>query len=136
MALPFEFVINRAPVSQQARRRELVRQWIRSVRDAAAQRWDAEPPFEGVVSVVITHFFKNNDAQMDVDNIAKPILDALKALVFSDDVQVIDLLCRKRQLGYNLRIHHPSPELEEYVGWNEEFVHIIVAESSALEVTF
>ena len=33
--LPFEFVVYRSPVSQQARRRELVRQWTQEVHNAS-----------------------------------------------------------------------------------------------------
>ena len=45
----------------------------------------------------VTYFF--DDTPFDVDNIPKPILDALKGLVFRDDSQVYDLLCRKRNFG-------------------------------------
>ena len=76
-ALPFEFAIEGPPVSQQARRRELVRQWSRSVRDAALQRWDADAsPVAEAIMLTMIYFY--NDVPMDVDNIPKPILDALK----------------------------------------------------------
>ena len=46
--------------------------------------------------VIITYFYE--DAS----------LDALKGLVYSDDSEVSDLLCRKRDLNGDLRIQNPS----------------------------
>jgi hypothetical protein len=62
-----------------------------------------------VQTTFYTYFF--GGASLDVDNMAKPILDALKGLVYSDDSQVTDLLCRKRDLKGDLRIQNPSPVL-------------------------
>lgn len=72
---------------------------------------------------------------MDVDNIPKPILDALKGVVYSDDRQVTDLLCRKRALRGALRIHNPSPLLIEAFAKGRATVHIAVAQSSDRELT-
>ena len=132
MPIPFEFVINRTPVSQQARRRDLVRAWSQDVRSVAEQSWDAEPPFDGEVMVVITYFFK--DGAPDVDNIPKPILDGLKGLVFADDDQITDLLCRKRDRSRDLEFENPSSVLVETLGRSEQFLHITVANALSLEV--
>ena len=67
--LPFEFVIYGSPVSQQARRRELVRQWTEEVRNVAAALWPVQPVVGGALAVVITHLFDR--AELDVDNIPK-----------------------------------------------------------------
>ena len=74
--------------------------------------------------VTITYFYKGTS--MDVDNLPKPILDALKGLVYSDDGQVSDLLCRKRDLNGDLRIHNPSSVLLETLRNSEQFLHITV----------
>jgi len=76
LALPFEFVIDGPPVSQQARRREKIRQWRDEVRKVAAQNWPAgELPVAGPIMLTITSFY--DSASIDVDNIPKPISDAL-----------------------------------------------------------
>ena len=54
------------------------------------QVWDAESPFVGEVMVVITYYFKGG--ALDVDNMPKPILDALNGLVYADDRQITDLV--------------------------------------------
>src|SRR6266849_3878410 len=96
--LPFEFTIPGPPVSQQARRSKRKALWLAAVTTAATQAWlSTSPPAEQEVLVEITHFYKGGPA--DVDNIPKPILDAIKGLVFKDDKQVTDLLCRRRPIA-------------------------------------
>ena len=99
MTLPFEFVMPGPPVSQQARRRELVRQWAAIVRNTAGQDWRYLPVSTRELMVTITYLHRGDP--IDVDNIPKPILDALKGLVYADDVAVTDLICRK--LGFARR---------------------------------
>ena len=98
----------------------------------AESSWDTEPPFDGEVMVTITYFFEG--ASLDVDNVPKPILDALKGLVYSDDSQVSDLLCRKRDLNGDLRIQNPSTVLLETLRDSEQFLHITVANALTQEV--
>lgn len=116
MALPLEFVVRRHPISQQARRGSLVRRWIEIVQDLARQNW---PASEEIVAspVMLTIIYYYNIHLIDIDNMPKPILDALKGLVFEDDSQVTDLICRKRYRHDN------------------EYVHIIVAEAPDQEGT-
>ena len=45
-------------------------------------RWATEPPFDGQVMVDITYLYEGSS--LDVDNVPKPILDALKGLVYSE----------------------------------------------------
>lgn len=132
MSIPFEFVIDRPPVSQQARRRRLVREWTQDLQTAAKQHWDNAPPYAREVKVAITYFFEG--VSIDVDNVPKPILDALKGLVYVDDVQVTDLLCRKRELSGELRIQNPSPILVATLSGLEEFLHIVVSDAQSHEV--
>ncbi len=71
---------------------------------------------------------------MDVDNLPKPILDSLKGLVYLDDEQVTDILCRKRNLNSNLRLENPSSVLAEGFSRGNEFLYIIVEEAANQEV--
>ena len=130
--MPFEFVIDGPPVSQQARRRSRVKEWTQQVQSVAESRWETEPPFVGEVMVTITYLYEG--ASLDVDNISKPILDALKGLVYSDDTQVSDLICRKRDLNGDLRIQDPSLLLLKTLEHSEQFLHIIVDSTLNQEV--
>lgn len=82
--------------------------------------------------VTITYLF--DDASLDIDNVPKPILDALKGLIYSDDTQVTDLLCRKRDMNGDLRIPNPSPVLLANLSRSTQFLHISVANAQSQEV--
>lgn len=119
-------------MSQQTRRRDRVREWTLEVKNAAIRRWDTETPHNGEVKVAITYFFDRSS--LDVDNVPKPILDALSGLVYSDDSQVTDLLCRKRDLNAGLQLHNPSPDVLAMVGRSEQFLHVVVDGALSQEV--
>ena len=82
--------------------------------------------------VVITYYFKRGS--LDVDNMPKPILDALNGLLYADDSQVTDLVCRKRDRNRDLQFENPSPVLLESLGRSDQFLHITVANALSLEV--
>ena len=81
--------------------------------------------------VTITYLFEG--ASLDVDNIPKPILDAIKGLVYVDDSQVSDLLCRKRDMKGDLRIANPSSLLLETLRDSEQFLHVAVVSAMGQE---
>ncbi len=84
--------------------------------------------------LTITYFHEGNS--LDVDNIPKPILDALKDLVYSDDTQVTDLVCRKRNLNDDLRIVNSSSVLAEGFDRGNEFLYVVVEDAPDQEVIF
>ena len=126
--LPFEFVVEGPPVSQQTRRRARRRAWIEVIRKAITERWPAgEPPALGAIRVSITYVFA--DVAVDLDNLAKPVLDALKGLVNEDDGQVTDIAMRKRDMTRDLRILTPSPVLLDALRRGGEFLHVLVEQA-------
>ncbi len=104
------------------------------VRSAAECVWEEDGPVSGPVSVVITYFF--DSTPLDVDNVPKPILDALKGVIYIDDSQVIDLLCRKRDLSEGLQIRNPSPDLLESIRRFRQCLHISATSALSQEVSF
>lgn len=123
--LPFEFVIDGPPVSQQTRRRERYHAWKAEVRRTAAQSWPAgELPVSDPVMLTITYFYV--ESAMDVDNIPKPISDALIGLVYLDDSQINDVVCRRRDLTAGLRVLGPSRVLASGFELGREFLHVRV----------
>lgn len=122
MALPFEFIITGPPVSQQARRRARLREWQEEIRHEAVLRWPyVEFPYPGSVQITIIYFY--DQTSLDVDNIPKPILDALKGLVYIDDEQITDIICRKRSLLTELRVENPA--IVEALASGDEFLYIL-----------
>lgn len=84
--------------------------------------------------LTIAYFYE--EVLLDVDNIPKPILDALKDLVYSDDAQVTDLVCRKRNLNGDLRIENLSSVLAEGFNRGNEFLYVVVEDAPNQEVIF
>lgn len=129
----FEFVIDGPPVSQQARRRENLRAWRSKVRSEAEQNWPSgQPPTSDLVMLRIIYFY--NDMKVDVDNIVKPIQDALKELVYVDDDQIIDILASKRKRLENLRIDNRSIVLSEGFPRSNDFLYVSFSSASMEEV--
>jgi hypothetical protein len=82
--------------------------------------------------LAITYFY--DSVSIDVDNIPKPILDALKGLVYLEDDQVTDILCRKRNLNSDLRVENPSSVLADGLSRGNEFLHVVIEEAPDQEV--
>jgi crossover junction endodeoxyribonuclease RusA len=76
----------------------------------------------------------DSEPSIGIDNIPKPITDALKGLVYLDDERVTDVLCRKRNLISNLRLENPSDVLAEGLGRGSQFLYIAVEEAPNQEV--
>ncbi len=65
-----------------------------------AARASLEPEWQTIeseVSVLIIYFYYGQTS-LDVDNIGKSMLDALKGVIFRDDRQVSELILRKTPL--------------------------------------
>ena len=125
--LPFEFTVEGPPVSQQTRRRERLPPWREAVRAAAKDLWAAESPsLDQELALTITYFYEG--APTDVDNIVKPILDSIKGLIYRDDVQITDLISRRRPLAGPFRVEVVSPVLAEALAKGREFLHIHITD--------
>lgn len=82
------------------------------MRQEAEKYWSSEQKTAtGLVMLQITYFY--DSVQIDIDNIVKPIQDAIKGLAYVDDNQVSDLLVRKRNLSGNFRIENMTSTLAE-----------------------
>jgi Holliday junction resolvase RusA-like endonuclease len=74
--------------------------------------------------VEITNFYRSD--VIDVDNVIKPILDAMKGLVYADDKQVISVISRKRSLAESLRIEVRTSAIETALSQGIEFVYVVI----------
>ncbi len=77
-----------------------IKEWQAAVREAAVAAISDEGRLDFVdVSARILHFcFEWGHTSGDLDNIAKPILDAIAGVVFFNDNQVTQLLLRRTDL--------------------------------------
>lgn len=124
----FEFIVNGPPVSQQTCRRQRLKVWKEIVRKEAEKYWSLkQKTATGLVMLQVTYFY--DSVAMDVDNIVKPIQDAIIGLAYVDDNQITDVLVRKRNLSGNFRIENMTPTLAEGFARGCEFLHIIVTDA-------
>ena len=123
--LPFEFTILGPPVSSQTRNRARLQQWKQDVRAAALMRVVAgTPPSPDPVQITITYYYEGDSP--DVDNIIKPIQDALNGVVFVDDAQLAETRSRKRPLNGSYQIMGASGILLQGFSAGLGFLHIRV----------
>ncbi|HLF89402.1 MAG TPA: RusA family crossover junction endodeoxyribonuclease [Anaerolineales bacterium] len=129
---PFEFIIPKRPVSQQTRRRENLRAWKAYVRSVAESYWSDEYEKENG-PVCITLIFLFDEVAIDVDNIIKPIQDALIGLAFENDSQVTDAISRRRNLKTQFVLEDVSPILMSGFDLKDEFVYVKISDAPGQE---
>ncbi len=127
-----EFVVYGIPVSQQARRRERVRNWKARVHAAAAdhlpQGWN---PTQEPLALTIIYFFDTIDP--DVDNLVKPIQDALEGLVYVNDTQVVESRSLKRNIRGSYKLDIISPVLAGALTTGSEFIYVRIESVGNME---
>lgn len=125
---PIEFVVFGTPVSLQAsgRTRE---GWKQRVKEAS---YDGLPEmhvwYEGPVAVTIFHF-PPTDMIGDIDNIIKPILDALSAHLMKDDNQVVRVTVQKFEPGQPASFSNPSAVLAKALTGTRPVTYIQVSDT-------
>lgn len=130
--IKFEFIVDGPPISQQTRRRKRLKDWKTTVRHEAEKYWSSEQKIStGLIMLQITYFY--DSVEVDVDNIVKPIQDAIIGLAYIDDSQITDILVRKRNLSGNFRIKNMTSILAEGFSRGNEFLHIIVTDAPDTE---
>jgi len=111
-----EFVVAGAPRSANANARSR-RRWRERVSRAAREQLREEGgsgTTDQDASVLIIYFYQG-EATIDVDNIAKSLLDGLKGVLFRDDRQVSELRVRKTPFGIGLSLTGASLYLMEAI---------------------
>jgi crossover junction endodeoxyribonuclease RusA len=125
--IPFEFIIEGPPVSLQTRNRARLQQWKTDVATEARRNWPAgDLATADKVKFSVTYYHENDSP--DVDNIIKPIQDALVGIVYVDDNQVHETRSRRRDINSAFRIRGASPIVVQGFLTGRDFLHIKVEE--------
>ncbi len=128
----FEFLIPQRPVSLQTRRRKNLQTWKAFVTAEAAKSWPVgTQPFAGDLRVTLVYLAADDAA--DVDNIIKPIQDALVGMVYQDDFAVCDVACHRRFLSDPIDVTDLPPLLQGGVAQANECVYVRVSDASELK---
>ena len=124
----FEFTVEGPAVSLKAKKSNPRRyqRWIKTVRAAAQKQWSQakRPTNSQRVIVHITNYYTL--APPDVDNIIKPILDAIETVAYINDEQVYKVVSEKFDLTFVSRIENPTALLAAGLEKYTELLHIIV----------
>ena len=105
-----EFIVAGVPRSANANARSR-RRWRERVSRAARERLQEEGELTNQDVAVLIICFYQGQTFIDVDNIAKSLLDGLKGVLFRDDQQVSELLVRKSRLSAGLSVTGATPYL-------------------------
>lgn len=92
---PFEFIVEGVPVSHQNRGRRSLHEWKTLIRAGYAHllpdgHWATDQRIYATI-----FYFPDGVMEGDIDNIVKPILDAMSGHVYFDDHQVERVLVQK-----------------------------------------
>ena len=110
---PIEFLVKGTPVSHQAKRPESREEWKERVR-AASTAVIPKPHFASEDRMSVTlYYLPPAPMQGDIDNIVKPVLDALSRHIFIDDRQVERVLVQKFEPGKVFGFARPGDTLSE-----------------------
>jgi hypothetical protein len=111
IVFPFEFNVFGTPVSLQAKRPASRLAWKKQVRQASLEVLP-EGHFCSDASISVTLFyFPDAPMQGDIDNIVKPVLDALCRHIYLDDRQVERVWVQKFDPGKVFQFSTPSAAL-------------------------
>lgn len=96
---PLEFIVAGTPVSARATNRASIRRWQAQI-VAASRGVLPEGHFASRAPVAVTlYYFPATAMQGDIDNIVKPILDAMCRHIYLDDRQFERILVQKFEPG-------------------------------------
>ena len=88
---------------------------------------------QGPMKITI-YYFADAPAEVDIDNIVKPIFDFLSRFIYIDDRQVERLIVQKFEPGRFFTFASPSPRLAETIDTAGPRVYLQVDTSTAGEM--
>jgi Holliday junction resolvase RusA-like endonuclease len=128
--VPVEFIVVGTPVSQQTKNRTHLAAWRAAV---AAEAQTAMPPGANPtpdnVEVQVVYYYETGPALLDVDNLVKPIQDAMNGVVYVDDAQVTDCTSSKRDINGRFEVRHMRLALALGFVQGGEFVYVSVRDA-------
>jgi crossover junction endodeoxyribonuclease RusA len=84
------------------------------------------PVGSGRLKLIVVYFHERPTANIDNDNLVKPIQDALNGLVYKDDVLITDVDIRKKSLEGLYKVRGMSAVLANAFVAGQEFVCVRV----------
>ncbi len=127
----FEFLIPKRPVSLQTKNRKNLQSWKNFVSAEACKFWSGIPHHDNDLHLTLVYLC--DDDPVDVDNIIKPIQDALVGIIYSDDLLIWDVESHRRPLTGAFDIGKYPALLVNGILSGTECVYVRIADSQPLE---
>jgi len=125
-----EFTLPRRPLSHQAKDARNKQDWKNFIYGRAFAAWPNKPIVVGALKFTVVYLCEADPA--DINNIIKPIQDALNALVYSDDSQIWDVTGHMRFLSEPIALDGLPDLLADAVIAGTECVYVRVSRSREL----
>lgn len=129
---PLEFVVHGAPVSGATSQYKRLKRWKSAVTLAASLALPPGIPIERKIGLRLSIVYLSDAPAPDVDNIIKPIQDALMGLAYITDLQITDVDCHRRKDASPDAPHLPAL-LRHALRMGAECVYIRVSDALNLE---
>lgn len=126
-----EFIIPRRPLSHQAKNSENKRAWRDFVYGRAHAAWRGLPLPQSGIKLTVVHLCEADP--IDINNIIKPIEDALVGLIYADDVLVTDVTGHLRMLSDPIEVDRLPPMLADAVFAGGEAVYVRLSFARGLQ---
>jgi crossover junction endodeoxyribonuclease RusA len=129
---PIEFTYEGPPLSLQSKSKTRKRSYKQIVETAARQVLpNGFVPTTNNLEIKITYYYEGDTP--DVDNIIKPIQDALIGVVYVDDQQIADTRSRKRDINGSYKIKNVSACILQAFSNGQDFVHVKINEHTTTQ---
>lgn len=134
MKIILDFIIPRRPVSFQTSNKENKRLWMEFVTECAKKEWQGQIDKNIFYKFLIVYLCR--DYPPDINNIIKPIEDALIGLVYPDDNKVLDVEGHTRYLSDGINLVNLPDKLKKaaYDGKESVYVQISIIDKKELNL--
>src|SRR5262249_47720411 len=122
MAVHLEFVVLGPPVSNQSLGPNLTT-WRATIAGAATLQWP-NPLLMANLKVIVINFYAGSKPSLDVDNMSKPILDAMQKNVYDDDRQIVQAEITHVKIGAPFSILGVRPIIVTALQAGNQFVYV------------
>lgn len=128
--LPFDFIIPRRPLSHSARNSANKVEWKAFVHSQASAGWIGQAISSG--SLRFTLVYLCQEEPPDINNIIKPVQDALIGLVYADDALIVDVQGHLRMINAPIDVTGLPLALLGAIQTGADCVYVRIAPSSEL----
>jgi hypothetical protein len=126
MAVHLEFIVAGPPISNQQstkKGKNNLLAWRAQVKGAAQIKWVAAP-LAALLKATIINFHDGRHPSVDVDNMSKPILNAMQNLIFDNDRQIRQAEIIHVEIGGAFVIKGVSKTIVDALQAGAQFVYV------------